>query len=80
MLPKSHKFSLNETVELTFNINHLPFRILGQAAAIRSDTIVGFQFSSPSARVRMQLEELLEELAAEWRRRFAAHRWAVEDF
>ena len=57
-----------------------PFRMQGQAAAIRSDTTVGFKFTPLSKRVRAQLEELIEELAADWRKRFAAHRWYAEDF
>jgi c-di-GMP-binding flagellar brake protein YcgR len=80
VLHKSQKFLPNETVELAFNVNRLPFRMQGQAASIRSDTTVGFKFSALSRRVRWQLDELIEELAADWRKRFEAHRWSAEDF
>jgi c-di-GMP-binding flagellar brake protein YcgR len=80
VLHQAQKLTLNATVELTFNVNRLPFRMQGQAAAIRSDTTVGFKFTPLSKRVRAQLEELIEELAADWRKRFAAHRWYAEDF
>jgi hypothetical protein len=51
-------------VELTFEINHLPFRVRGQVKAIRTDTTIGFQFPLLSERVRNQLEDLMKELMA----------------
>lgn len=80
VLHQSQSVVQNAPVELTFKVNRLPFRIRGQAAAIRSDTTVGFQFTRMSERVRAQLEELIEELAADWRRRFAVPRWYAEGF
>jgi c-di-GMP-binding flagellar brake protein YcgR len=50
------------TVELTFTINNLPFRTLGQVKAKRSDKAIGFQFRSLSDSLRRQLEELLQQL------------------
>ena len=80
VLHKSQTLVPNATAELTFNVNHLHFRVPGQVAAIRSETTVGFRFTSLSERTRRQLEELIAELDAEWRKRFAAHRWYAEDF
>jgi hypothetical protein len=79
-LQKSQSLDQSTSAELTFKVNCLPFRMRARAAAIRSDTMIGFEFPVLSERVRGQLEELIEELAADWRKRFAAHRWCVEDF
>ena len=54
--------SENEIVELIFRVNHMPFRVRGQVRAIRSRTVVGFQFPQLSDRVRRQLEDLIGEL------------------
>jgi len=80
VLQDSQTLVSNANVELTFSVHHLPFRMQGQAAAIRSDKTVGFKFTSLSKRARGQIEDLLEELAADWRKRFAGHRWVAEDF
>lgn len=58
-------------VELTFNINHLPFRVRGQVRAIRSDSTIGFQFPVLSERARKQLDDLMKELMADIRKRQA---------
>jgi hypothetical protein len=79
-LQKSQSLDQGTSAELTFKVNRLPFRMRVRAAAIRSDTMIGFEFPVLSERVRGQLEELIEELAADWRKRFAAHRWHVGDF
>jgi hypothetical protein len=79
-LQKSQCIDKNTSAELTFKVNSLPFRVRVQVASIRSDTLVGFQFNSLSQRVQGQLEELIGELADDWRNRFAAHRWRAEDF
>ena len=79
-LRKSQSLDQSTSAELTFKVNRLPFRIRVRAAAIRSDTMIGFEFPVLSGRVGGQLEELIEELAADWRKRFAAHRWRAEDF
>jgi len=49
-------------VELTFCVNNLPFRVRAQAKSIRTDAKIGFQFPHLSERVRLQLEDLIEEL------------------
>lgn len=79
-LQKSQSLDQSTSAELTFKVNRLPFRIRARAAAIRSDRMIGFEFPVLSERVKGQLEELIEELAADWRKSFAAHRWRAEDF
>jgi c-di-GMP-binding flagellar brake protein YcgR len=79
-LHASQKIVPNETVELTFSINRLPFRVRGEVTSLRSGTAVGFKFTGLSERVQEHLGELIEELAADWRKRFAEHRWYAEDF
>jgi c-di-GMP-binding flagellar brake protein YcgR len=49
-------------VELTFEVDHLPFRVRAQVKNVRSDTMAGFQFLGLSARVRRDLKDLVEEL------------------
>jgi hypothetical protein len=61
-------------VELTFEINHLPFRVRGQVKALRTDTTIGFQFPLLSERVRNQLEDLMKELMENIMRRQAARK------
>jgi hypothetical protein len=53
---------LDEIVELIFCVNHMPFRVRGKVRAIRSQTVIGFQFPQLSDRVRMQLQDLVGEL------------------
>jgi hypothetical protein len=69
---KPQRLSRDTLVELTFDINHLPFRVRGQVKAIRTDTTIGFQFPLLSERVRTQLEDLMKELTADITRRQAA--------
>lgn len=76
---KSQKLDQDTAVELAFKVNRLPFRIRALAVAIRSETAVGFEFTPLSERVRCQVEELIEELASDWRKRLAAHRWHADD-
>lgn len=54
--------AVDQIVELIFCVNHMPFRVRGQARAVRSETLVGFQFPQLSERVRSQLQDLLREL------------------
>jgi hypothetical protein len=69
---KPQRLSRDMLVELTFEINHLPFRVRGQVKAIRTDTTIGFQFPLLSDRVRNQLEDLMKELTEDITRRQAA--------
>jgi len=62
VLRRPQRISQDKLVELTFEINHLPFRVRGQVRAIRSNTTIGFQFPLLSERVRKQLEDLMKEL------------------
>jgi c-di-GMP-binding flagellar brake protein YcgR len=53
---------MNETVELLFSVNQMPFRVRGKVRSIRSEILIGFQFSHVSNRVRARLEDLIKEL------------------
>jgi hypothetical protein len=53
------------TVELAFEINHLPFRVRAQAKAVRSEKMVGFQFLDLNERARRNLKDLVEEVKAD---------------
>jgi c-di-GMP-binding flagellar brake protein YcgR len=59
---KPQSLSHNAIVEVTFKLNDLPFRVLGQVKAVRSPTTIGFEFSSLSDRVRVRLQGLFEQL------------------
>jgi hypothetical protein len=61
-LRRPQRLSQEMVVELTFDVNHLPFRVRGQVRAIQSDTRIGFQFHLLRERVRMQIEDLMKEL------------------
>jgi hypothetical protein len=63
-----HKDTL---VELTFSVHHLPFRVRGQVKANASDTAIGFQFNVLSARTQNQIEDVMNELVANIRKRQA---------
>jgi c-di-GMP-binding flagellar brake protein YcgR len=52
----------DEKVELSFEVFHMPFRILANARAIRSNTMIGFQFCDMGERAKRQLKDLIEEL------------------
>ena len=52
----------DEIVELIFSVNHMPFHVRGQVRAIRSETLVGFQFPHLIDRVREHLRDLIREL------------------
>jgi hypothetical protein len=58
-------------VELTFQINSLPFRMRGQVKEIRSDNRIGFEFPLLNKKVRRQLEDLVNELIDNIVKRFA---------
>jgi len=64
-------------VELTFQINHLPFRVRGQVKAIRSETRIGFEFPTLSNRVRRQIEDMVDELIDNVVKRFAENKELV---
>jgi c-di-GMP-binding flagellar brake protein YcgR len=73
-LRKPQRLSQDMLVELTFDINHLPFRVQGQVKAIRTGTAIGFQFPHLSERVRNRLEDLMKELMENIVRRQAARK------
>jgi len=59
---RSLTLTKNEIVELTFCVNQMPIRVRGCVRAIRSESVIGFQFPQVSDRVRRQLEDLVGEL------------------
>ena len=63
VLQQPRPLPLDMMVELTFEVNRLPFRVRAQVKAVRSDKMIGFQFLQLSRRTQWQLEELIEELA-----------------
>ena len=50
------------TVELTFTVNQLPFRVRATVCSLRSEKKAGCEFSGVSQRTLHQLDELIEEL------------------
>lgn len=52
----------NQSVELIFCVNGLPFHVSAHFKGERGKTKYGFQFPQLLERVRIQLEELLREL------------------
>jgi len=70
VLHKPQKLAEDTNVELSFQVNHLPFRVRGKVRAIRSESKIGLQFLQVSERVRKQLEDLVDELFKEVIKRF----------
>lgn len=54
--------ALGEAVEIGFTVNKLPFRVRAEVRVVRQATTLGFQFVQLSARARVRLSELIEEL------------------
>ena len=53
---------VEEEVDATFTVNHLPFLVRGQIRYIQPNGILGIQFLHLSSRGQMQLVELLTEI------------------
>lgn len=53
---------VEEEIDVTFTVNHLPFLVRAQIRHLRTNGILGLQFLYLSSRGQMQLEELLSEL------------------
>lgn len=70
---KPQPLTQDMAVELSFHINHLPFRVRGQATSIRSGNKVGFRFLQLSDRTRRQLGDVIDELIGNIVKRFATH-------
>lgn len=62
VLDKGQSLAEDTRVELTFRVNQLPFRVWGVTKAVRKDTSIGLHFPALTNRVRVQLEDLVEEL------------------
>jgi len=71
ILQKPLSLAQDTMVELTFQINSIPFHVQGKVREIRSDTRIGFEFPLLSKKVRRQLEDLVDELIDKIVRRFA---------
>ncbi len=50
------------SVEITFTVMQLPFRVRAEVRALRAAQTIGFKFPMLSARIRSQLEDLIGEL------------------
>jgi hypothetical protein len=74
ILKTPQRLAPDTQVELTFQVNHLPFRMQGQVRAIRSDTRIGFQFVEVNEGARKELEDLIEELIQDIVKRFKERR------
>ncbi len=61
-LLKPEELENNDRIELTFVINQLPFRVMGQVKAVRSPTEFGLHFPALSKTARGRLGDLIEEL------------------
>ena len=59
---KPHRLSIGMKVDLTFNVNQIPFRVWGLVKAIRSDKTIGLEFPPMRERMSRRLEDLIEEL------------------
>jgi hypothetical protein len=68
VLDAPHQSSVGRDIEVAFTVNHLPFRARAQVRAVRSATSLGLRFEMKNARTRRDLEELVEELAADKRK------------
>jgi hypothetical protein len=56
---------LNQSVEVSFEVNQMPFRIRAMVRSLQSNTKIGFQFCDMSERARGRLQDLIEELRAD---------------
>lgn len=59
---KTPKLEIEQTVDLTFTVNNLPFHVLAQVRSLREHQKVGLQFPQLRERIRLQLEDLVDEL------------------
>ena len=62
ILLKPEELENNDRIELTFTVNQLPFRVLGQVKAVRSPTEFGLHFPQLGKTARGRLCDLIEEL------------------
>lgn len=61
-LPEPQAVAVDQTVEILFSVNQLPFRVRGQVKAIRPNQELGLLFPALGRRTRMRLGDLIEEL------------------
>jgi c-di-GMP-binding flagellar brake protein YcgR len=62
VLEDSLTLETESIAELTFDVNRLSFRVKGVVKSTCSETVYGFHFPDLSERVRLRLEDLIEEL------------------
>jgi len=71
VLREPQRLPMDTLAELTFAVQHLPFRVRGQVKANGSDTTIGFQFYVLSERAKRQVDDVMDELVANIRKRQA---------
>jgi hypothetical protein len=64
VLDKPRNAPIGTSLELGFSVNRLSFRVRAQVRAIRSPTALGLVFLNVNERIKLHLEDLIEELAA----------------
>lgn len=62
-LGKGHSFIRAEAVEMTFTVRQLPVRVQGAIGAHHGETAVGVEFTLLTERGKLQLLQLIQELA-----------------
>jgi hypothetical protein len=61
-LCEPHPLEIDAVVEVAFSVNQLPFRVRAEVKAVRSATEIGIHFVHVNERVRLHLDDLIEEL------------------
>ncbi len=65
LLQEPVRLDVDSMVEVKFIVNQLPFRVIGQVKVQRTPSELGIVFPALSARVRLQVEDLVKELMEE---------------
>ena len=74
VLRDPQSLSEDTVVELTFDVDQLPFRLRAQVRAIRSDVSIGCQFLIASPRVQKRLDDLIGDIVADLISDFEQHK------
>jgi|GEM_PF-2035129 len=56
------QIDLDTIVELTFEVDRSPFRVLGRVRSVRSDTALGLHFPALPPRARRRLGDLIQDM------------------
>jgi hypothetical protein len=65
VLDEPLNLEVEAVAEIFFTVHQLSFRVRARVAAIRSSKLYGFEFLATNRSGRLQVAELIEELAAE---------------